>query len=95
MENFENLDGSPAMEGLRLLAFRCHPATRGYRRQQILASLDQMDLASVEAVWLVDVCGLSYKAAAISTHSTVAVFTRRLHAARVELIASNHSRRSS
>lgn len=52
----------------------------------MLVALDQLDFASAEAIWLVDVCNLSYQDAAISTHTTVDVFARRLHDARFRLI---------
>ncbi|NNF53037.1 MAG: hypothetical protein HKN03_01210 [Acidimicrobiales bacterium] len=54
-------------------------------RVVVLTSLDEMDFDAVEALWLVDICDLSYRDAAAATRAPVTVFAQRLHDARREL----------
>jgi DNA-directed RNA polymerase specialized sigma24 family protein len=71
--------------GVPVAGHDCHPSIRGWARAAVLRAVDELKFELVEAMWLVDVCDLSYREAAAATRSTEAVFVRRLHHARREL----------
>lgn len=46
---------------------------------------DRLPLDQAHALWLVDVCGLTYADAAAETHTTPKRFAKRLHTARTTI----------
>ena len=82
MTLFAHLTGARPRAKTPQFTIRCHPSVKASERRCILAALDRMSFHSVEAVWLVDVCELSYEEAATAARTTLPDFAKRLHRAR-------------
>lgn len=64
---------------------RSRPPSLISTRAVVVQSLDEMRFDAVQALWLVDICDLSYQDAAAAARTSVTVFAERLHDARREL----------